>query len=269
MRYGFIAPGGALEAIVEAGIEAEAAGWDGFFYFDHDSGARAHDPWIVLAAIALRTERIRLGLVLVPLPWRRPWLMARAATTLDHLSKGRVILPVGLGAVEPEDWQRGATPLGEPVDRRKRAVLLDEGLAVISGLWSGEPLTYHGQHYQVEMPAMRTPVQRPRIPIWVVGAWGSNKSMRRAMRYDGWLPARVEDKDWPQVSAYLAAHRPPGQPFDVVVEGRTPGNEAAKASAIIQPYAAAGATWWLETMWEEPNEGEDMLARIRQGPPQP
>ena len=76
-------------------------GGAGDFYYDHDAGARAHDPWLVLAAIALRTERIRLGLVLVPLSWRAPWLVARAATTLDHLSNGRVILPVGLGAVEP------------------------------------------------------------------------------------------------------------------------------------------------------------------------
>ena len=116
---------------------------------------------------------------------------------------------------------------------------------------------------------MRTPVQRPRIPIWVVGAWGSARSMRRALRYDGWLPARIEEHDWPGVPAYLREHRPAGGPLDIVVEGRTPADEPAKAWALIQPYADAGATWWLETMWEEPNGREDVFARIRQGPAAP
>lgn len=268
MRYGFIVPGGELDAIIEAGVEAEAAGWDGFFYYDHDAGAQAYDPWVALAAVALRTSRIRLGAVLVPLPWRRPWLVARAAMTLDHLSGGRAVLPVGLGAVEPADWTRGATPLGEPVDRRLRASVMDEALELIAVLWSGEPVRFWGTHYQVEMPAMRAPVQRPRVPIWVVGAWGSAKSMRRALRYDGWLPANVKDTDWPAVRAYLQEHRPTDRAFDVVWEGRTPGDEPAKAAEAVRPFADAGVTWWMETMWSAPNGPDDVHARIRRGPPQ-
>ena len=267
MKYGFIVPGGPLDAIIEAGAEAEATGWDGYFYYDHDAGSGASDPWVVLAAVALHTQRIRLGAVLVPLPWRRPWLVARALTTLDHLSHGRTILPIGLGAVETEDWTRGTTALGEVVDRRGRAALMDEGLNIISGIWSGQPLAHHGKHYRIVLPAMRTPLQRPRIPIWIVGAWGSSKSMRRVLRYDGWLPASVGDGDWPAVKDYLAEHTPKDRPFDLVVEGRTPGDDPANARQIIQPYAGAGATWWLETMWFAPNEPADALARIRQGPP--
>jgi alkanesulfonate monooxygenase SsuD/methylene tetrahydromethanopterin reductase-like flavin-dependent oxidoreductase (luciferase family) len=269
MKYGFIMPGGPLDAIVEAGMAAETAGWDGFFYYDHDAGAGASDPWVVLAAVALRTQRVRLGAVLVPLPWRRPWLVARALTTLDHLSSGRMILPIGLGAVETEDWARGATALGEVVERKQRAALMDEGLDIITGLWSGEPLSHHGEHYQVELPAFRTPVQRPRIPIWVVGAWGRPRSMRRVLRYDGWLPAGVSDGDWPAVKRYLDTHAPKDRTFDLVIEGRTPGGDSTEARAILQPYADAGATWWLETMWSAPNEPSDALARIRQGPPRP
>jgi alkanesulfonate monooxygenase SsuD/methylene tetrahydromethanopterin reductase-like flavin-dependent oxidoreductase (luciferase family) len=157
--------------------------------------------------------------------------------------------------------------VGESIERRHRAELLDEGLEIIAGLWSGAPLSFRGRHYQVEMPALELrPVQRPRIPIWVVGAWGSRKSMSRAFRYDGWLPANVRD-DWPTVAAYLEAHRSANRPFDFVVEGRTPGDDRAKAEAIVQPFAQAGATWWLETMWEPPNGADDVRTRIRQGPP--
>src|SRR5687768_15616928 len=116
MRYGFITPAGSVDAIVRGGVEAEVAGWDGYFYYD--GGPGSIDPWVALAAVALNTERIRLGAVLVPLAWRRPWLIARAHTTLDHLSKGRMILPVGLGAVESEDWERGTTNVGETVNRK-------------------------------------------------------------------------------------------------------------------------------------------------------
>jgi alkanesulfonate monooxygenase SsuD/methylene tetrahydromethanopterin reductase-like flavin-dependent oxidoreductase (luciferase family) len=265
MRYGFITPGQPLDNIIEAGVAAEEAGWDGFFYYDHDSGPDASDPWVALAAVALRTQRVKLGAVLVPLPWRRPWLVARALTTLDHLSRGRMILPIGLGAVEQEDWDRGRTRLGEVVDRRHRAALMDEGLEIIDGLWRGEPLVHEGQHYRVDLPAMRTPVQRPRIPIWVVGAWGSRKSMGRAFRYDGWMPSNVED--WRAAGEYLRERRPADRPFDLVIEGRTPGDDPGTAREIIRPYVDAGATWWLETMWEAPNGTEDVLARIRQGPP--
>lgn len=265
MRYGFIVPGGTLEEIIDAGVETEAAGWDGFFYYDHDSGPGASDPWVALAAVALRTQKVRLGALLVPLPWRRPWLVARALTTLDHLSGGRMILPIGLGAVEPEDWERGRTRLGEVIERRQRAATMDEALAIIDRMWHGEPLVHDGTHYRVDLPAMRTPLQRPRIPIWVVGAWGSRKSMGRAFRYDGWLPAGVED--WRAAGAYLREHRPASRPFDLVIEGRTPADSPARAREIVGPYIEAGATWWLETMWEAPNDTSDVLARIRQGPP--
>jgi alkanesulfonate monooxygenase SsuD/methylene tetrahydromethanopterin reductase-like flavin-dependent oxidoreductase (luciferase family) len=267
MQYGFVVPGGSLEAIVAAGIEAEAAGWDGYFYYDY-TGPDAHDPWVTLAAVALRTERIRLGAVLTPLPWRRPWLVARALTTLDQLSKGRMILPVGLGAVEPEDWARGTLPHGEPVDRKVRADLMDEGLAIIDGMWRGEAVKLAGEHYRVDIPPMgNTPVQRPRIPIWVVGAWGRPKSMRRVLRYDGWLRSGTSEEDWPVVKDYLAQHGPSDRPFEVIVEGETPGEDQARAREIVGREAESGATWWLETRWISQNSPEEVLARIKHGPP--
>jgi alkanesulfonate monooxygenase SsuD/methylene tetrahydromethanopterin reductase-like flavin-dependent oxidoreductase (luciferase family) len=269
VRHGIVLPGGLdLPAMVAAGREAEAAGWDGVFYWDGVvPGERGYDPLVVLAAIAGATERIRLGAVLVPLPWRKPWLVARAAATLDQLSGGRAILPVGLGAVHPPEIEAGATIVGEPVDRRERAELLDEGLEVVSGLSTGQPFSYQGRRYRLSDVALPPPLQRPGVPIWVVGAWGSRASMARAFRYDGWMPARVSEAELPAVRDYLEAHRPTGRPFDVAWEGSTPGDDPAAAAEIVRPYAQAGVTWWLESMWQAPNGPEDVRRRIRAGPP--
>src|SRR5215831_2970944 len=103
MRYGFIIPGGDPHTIVELAAEAEAAGWDGVFYWDAiyiESAGPIYDPWVVLAAIAMRTERVRIGAIITPLARRRPWKVARETVSLDQLSHGRLILPVGLGTLD-------------------------------------------------------------------------------------------------------------------------------------------------------------------------
>src|SRR5205085_6141958 len=108
------------------------------------------------------------------------------------LADGRLILPVGLGALE----DGGFGKVGEVTDRRQRAELLDESLEILTGLWSGKPFSFHGQHYHVEeMTFLPPPVQSPRIPIWIVGVWPRMKSMQRVLRYDGLLPAKMND-DW-------------------------------------------------------------------------
>src|SRR5258706_9522014 len=129
---------------------AEAAGWDGFFIWDVFGGdsavpAPVVDPWIALAAIAATTERICFGTMVTPLPRRRPWKLAREAASLDHLSGGRLILGVGVGH-QPSEFSR----FGEEADARVRGRMLDEALEVLTGLWSGEPFSFSGEHYQVE-----------------------------------------------------------------------------------------------------------------------
>lgn len=157
--------------------DAEAAGWDGFFIWDHIlfdpyGGIALSDPWVALAAIALGTERIRIGTMVTPLPRRRPWKLAREAVSLDHLSGGRLILGVGLGDPVREEFAW----LGEETDNRVRAKKLDEGLAIVTGLWSGEKFAYEGEQYQVkETIFLPRPVQSPRIPIWVAGAWPTRR----------------------------------------------------------------------------------------------
>lgn len=278
MKYGFVLPYGDARTAANLAREAEEAGWDGFFVWEPVWGI---DAWVCLTAAAMVTERIRLGTMLTPLSRMRPWKLASETATLDNLSNGRVILAIGLGAIDS-----GFAAFGEVTDRRTRAELLDEGLDILTGLWKGQPFSYNGKHYQIKetnfMPPP-PPVQQPRIPIWVVGAWPSQKSMQRVVRYDGLLPhvlERAKDSTQdaqqavltllPQMKAYIEEHRMATGPFDIVVEGVTPGDNAEEAAAIVSQWAAAGATWWLESMWNAFNEDDPATAvhqRVIQGPP--
>ncbi|MCB8921488.1 MAG: LLM class flavin-dependent oxidoreductase [Ardenticatenaceae bacterium] len=265
MKFGFVLPRGDGATAVTIAQEAEAAGWDGFFMWEPVWGI---DPWVALGAVAVSTQRIRLGTLLTPVSRRRPWKLASETATLDRLSNGRLILSVGLGATDT-----GFANFGEETDRKRRAQLLDEGIDILQGLWQGQPFHYDGRHYHIRetdfMPP--PPPVQPRIPIWCVGAWPYPKSMRRVLRCDGLLPTAIPADGPPrqaspgdvrQMKAYIEANRTLDTPFDIVVEGRTAGAD----SELLQAYAAAGTTWWIESMWESP-EPADWLARIRQGPP--
>ena len=276
MQFGFVISTGTPREVGELAGEAEAAGWDGAFYWDGmavGDGIDIYDPWVVLAVMALRTERVRLGLMVTPPSRRRPWKLAREVVTLDHLSHGRMVLPVGLGAVDDV----GFGGVGEATDRRERAELLDESLEIISGLSGGGRFDYQGKHYTIEgFRFAPQPVQRPRVPIWVVAAYPRPKSLARALQYDGIIPTFANATDpFRQETAdellalrqYIAANRSATTPFDIIVEGVTPGDDPAAAAAIVGPRAAAGATWWIESRWENPNGIADLRRRIRQGPP--
>ena len=279
MRYGFVIPTGDPRTVAELAHELEKHGWDGAFSWDGialDSqwdavGGHIYDPWVVMAAMAMRTERVRLGAIVTPPSRRRPWKLARETMTLDHLSGGRLVVPVGLGAVN------SFGDVGEVTDRKVRAAMLDESLAILTGLWSGEPFSFSGQHYQVgEMTFRPPPVQRPRPPIWVVAAWPRPRSMARALRYDGILPNFFEvdgsigegtPERYAEIAAHVAARRTAPGPFEIIVEGVTPADDPAAASAKVRPFAAAGGTWWIESPWEAPNRPEDLRRRIAAGPP--
>jgi alkanesulfonate monooxygenase SsuD/methylene tetrahydromethanopterin reductase-like flavin-dependent oxidoreductase (luciferase family) len=155
--------------LVELGIGAERAGLDGFFLWDHlvhsgsGDGPPIVDPWQVLAVVAARTSRIKLGTMITPVARRRPWKLAKEVTTLDLLSRGRVILGVGLG--DPARVEFGL--FGEPAGRRVRAERLDEGLEVLAGLQTGQPFSYQGRHFTIgPVRFSPSPVQRPRVPVW-------------------------------------------------------------------------------------------------------
>ncbi len=270
LRYGFVIPGGTAEEIVALAREAEAAGWDGVFTWDGiyiEGAPLMFDPWVLMGAIASATSRVRIGAVLTPLARRRPWKVARETVTIDHLSHGRLVLPVGLGALD----DGGFGKVGEPTDRKTRAELLDESLEILTGLWSGQPFSYAGRHYHLEeMTFTPAPVQSPRIPVWVVGAWPSERSLRRALRYDGILVARMEGEVSPDdivaIRRYAAERRPTDAAFDIIWEGETPGDDRKRAAVMLRPYAEAGLTWWMESRWSATSV-ETVRERIRQGPP--
>jgi alkanesulfonate monooxygenase SsuD/methylene tetrahydromethanopterin reductase-like flavin-dependent oxidoreductase (luciferase family) len=270
VRFGVIITGGPVAEQIELARAAEGAGWDGVFTWDGihvGDSVEVHDPWVLMSAFALATERVRIGAIVQPLARRRPWKVARESVTLDHVSNGRFVLCVGLGTLD----DAGFAKVGEPTDRRIRAEKLDESLEILTGLWSGEPFGYAGVHYRFEPMTFRpTPVQQPRIPIWVVGAWPSERSLRRAIRYDGLLPHALGGRDYgpplvAEVRDWVAARRELDG-FDIVVEGTSSANDAAAAAAEAGRWAAAGATWWIESNWDtfDPSVARQ---RIDAGPP--
>lgn len=157
MKAGFLVTVGSPREAAELAAAAEAAGWDGVFTWDGVAigAGETYDPWVVLAAMAMRTEHVTLGAIITPPSRRRPWKLAREALSIDVLSGGRLVLPVGLGALD--DAAFGA--VGEPTDARTRGELLDESLAIIAGLWSGEPFGFEGRHYRFppDVPAGTRP----------------------------------------------------------------------------------------------------------------
>ncbi len=290
MNYGIdlINFGHAGDARIMADLarDAEQAGWDGFFIWDHLAlpwPAPFVDVTVALTAIALATERIRFGALMTPLPRRRPTKFARETVSLDRLSGGRLIVGAVIGAGGPDFEQ-----IGEEGDAKTRAAMLDEGLEVLIGLWQGEPFSYAGKYYTLrEATFLPTPLQQPRIPIWTGGIWPGKAAFRRAARWDGIYPIPPDpqpNKSLPpeaihEVRNYVQSYRENDQPFDLVAFGNTPGEDPARGAAIVASYIEAGATWWNEPIHElrsdfeakpkdSPTWGlEAMRERIRQGPP--
>lgn len=262
--------------LAELARDAEEAGWDGFFLWDHIMW-HAVDPWVALTAIALNTERIHFGPLVTPLPRRRPWKVARETVSLDRLSGGRLILGVGIGG-GPDEFDY----LGEEPDPKVRGAMLDEGLELLTRLWSGQVVQHDGQFYHVRHTQFTpTPIQQPRIPIWVAGMWPNKAPFRRATRWDGACPQgrglpfdqQMSPQGIAEVVAYIAQQGAP--PIELIHEGFTPGHDRPSDAATVAAYAAVGVTWWMENVspwrygwnWQGPYPVEQMRARVRGGPP--
>lgn len=259
--------------LAELAHEAEETGWDGAFIWDHiRHPSTAADPWIALTAMAMRTKRIKLGPIVTPVARRRPWKLARETVSLDHLTNGRLVLGVGLGYSSQE-----FEAFGEDGDPRTRAEKLDEGLAVLAGLWSGEPFSYSGKHHCVQATCFKPrPVQAPRIPIWVCGAWSDKKApFRRAARWDGVIAIcgpgedrAIRPDEVRAISDYIQQHRATNDPFDIVVILWSEGERTSEERQTVTAYGEAGVTWWLEDLSTERFSSlSDARARLHKGPP--
>ncbi|MBT8197968.1 MAG: LLM class flavin-dependent oxidoreductase [Acidimicrobiia bacterium] len=256
--------------VAEFAAGVEEAGWDGISLWDHIyvwKGNEVADPWVTMAAIAAATERLRLMMLVTPLPRRRPWVVARQAVSIDMLSEGRFTFGVGIGYPPGPEM----AVFGDETNAVKRGDMLDEALDIITGLWSGEEFKYSGDHYKIKKVQFRpTSVQQPRIPIWVAGMWPNRKPFRRAARYDGLAPIAV-DADGQIVATtpaliremldYVLEHRETDDPFDVTAIGDFPENP--------DEYEAAGVTWYR--VGADPAGGEGSVERwidaVLEGPP--
>jgi alkanesulfonate monooxygenase SsuD/methylene tetrahydromethanopterin reductase-like flavin-dependent oxidoreductase (luciferase family) len=223
--------------VAELAARAEGRGWDGFFVWDHvayrEPVKALADPWVTLAAVAMRTERVVIGPLVTPLARRRPHQLARETVTLDRLTRGRLVLGVGLGSEVTREFDPDR--FGEEGDPKARAKLLDDGLDRLLAYWDGE--------------FEPRPVQRPRIPIWVASRWPRRKPLRRAARYDGLFPIDLPGPDaLAELAAEVTAMREDDGPFDLVAEGR--------AGTDFAPWAAAGATWCLTSFGRQPTRAE-------------
>ena len=260
MRHALSLPcfGDGLDAALLAqwAAEAEAAGWEGFFLWDHlfafgPGPIDVVDPWVALTAAACATESIRLGTLVTPLPRRRPLVVARQTVSLDRLSGGRLVLGVGSGAF-PFEWDY----CGEEADPRVRGEMLDEHLELLDRLWTGEPVLHRGRHYRLEGPDWAAvcyppPLQRPRVPVWVGGTWPGGRPFRRAAAWDGVVPMRLDGRweveDTAAVVARMRQHRGDLAGFDVAVPGESDPADTSRAD-LFAAHEAAGATWRVEAV---------------------
>jgi alkanesulfonate monooxygenase SsuD/methylene tetrahydromethanopterin reductase-like flavin-dependent oxidoreductase (luciferase family) len=268
MKFGLSVPN--LGAFGDAGVlsalarDAETSGWDGFFVWDHilfrlEEAVPMVEPWTVLAAIATRTEKMTIGVMVTPISRRRPHVLARQVATVEQLAPGRVVLGAGLGTAVGPDF----SAFGEVDGDRERAERLDEGLEIVRGLLSTDHYGFSGSHFSVEDATF---LPRPAsLPIWVGGRWPNKRPFRRAARYDGAFIERagesVRPEDVAEAKAYCLANGA-SEGFEMIVGGRTTGSEDS-----VVDFARAGAAWYLEYLsWRE-EDAASSKARVLAGPP--
>lgn len=269
--------------LADLAVVAEAAGWDGFFIWDHTFHQfPVLDPWVVLTAVAVQTTRINLGTMVTPVPRRRPIKLARETATLDNLSKGRLILGVGIGDM-PWEWAY----CGEEPSLKVRGEMLDEALEILTACWQGQPLRHQGKYYRAqaddseEFELLFTPgaYQNRQIPVWVGGFWPNKRPFRRAAQWQGVYPISEEYMSVEKMKAMMtlvSSHRESEEPFDVIVSVWSDHIPAGEVASQVSAFAEVGVTWWIDSLdpwrfgWKNQND-EWPLTQIReaiqQGPP--
>ncbi|GIF73858.1 LLM class flavin-dependent oxidoreductase [Asanoa siamensis] len=244
MRYALGLPTvgifGEIGPLVDLAVSAESHGWDGIQLWDHllfdEPGWPVTSSTVAAAAIAARTSRVQLILTVV-LPRRQVQDVARDTAALSALSGGRLTVLATIGSLDEEYAAFGLDP-----SLRARGRALDAGLSTLTGLWSSWGV--------------------PRMPIWCGGRWPRRAGLRRAARFDGAAPlfdAARTVEDVAEAGRFLRGLG--GDHLDLTIEG------ASSTAAEVTPYAAAGATWWVEALGWWRGDLAAAAARIAQGPP--
>jgi alkanesulfonate monooxygenase SsuD/methylene tetrahydromethanopterin reductase-like flavin-dependent oxidoreductase (luciferase family) len=282
MRYGAVIPWASEREFAGLAAVAEEAGWDQVFSWEAVWG---QDAWVTLGAAAMTTERIRLGTLLTPAARHRPWDLASKVASVDRLSGGRVTLGVGLGALHG-NWLAFEPDEGRAVRARR----LDEGLAIYAGLMGGQPFEFSGEYYSaapVTELVPPPPVQQPHPPVWCVGMLvpgrSRQRSLERAARWQGVFPAvaggsledpgsRLTHDGLREVVERIGTLRADAgltmEGYDVVVEGDSHGS-FGETRPPVQAWADAGATWWVESWWDLPDDDSgraELRRRLALGP---
>jgi hypothetical protein len=257
MKFGIALPYGDALRTARFSRLAEENGWDGVFLGD---AIWCFDPMISLTVAAMQTSRIRLGIMVIPMPLRKPWKIASETLALDHLSGGRLILGLGAGAV----WMGWQAFPDEVTETKARAEMLDEGIDILTNLYLSKPFDYEGKHYRVRLTQLDEqyypppPVQRPRIPLWVPGIWPRKKSMRRVLKCDGLLAQKMNEvgqlesvypADVRQMKDFIDANRTLTNPFDIIIEEQSFDWGRSQIQDKLGQWIEAGATWWVEGLW--------------------
>lgn len=274
MKYGIALPYTTPRTVARLSQLVEESGWDGCFLGD---AIWCEDPMICLAAAAMTTNRIRLGTMIIPAPLRIPWRLASESLALDHLSNGRLTLGLGAGAV----WMGWNAFPDEVTDTKARAEMLDETIDILTLLYQRRQFDYDGKQFHVKLTQLDLmhypgrPVQLPRVPLWCVGLWPSRKSLHRTLKCDGIIVEKmslegqsteVTADDVREIKAYVDAHRTETTSFDIVLNGKIDGLDRSQAEDKLLSFKAAGATWWIEDMFDATEE--QAVERIRRGSPQ-
>jgi probable F420-dependent oxidoreductase len=289
VRFGLRLPAFALGAetasLAEMGRylrRAETLGFDAAVTIDHllttppAYACTWLEPVALLAALAGVTERIRLGTLVLVLPLRSPAHLAKEWATLDVLSGGRTIFGVGVGWAEREFEALG-------VPRAERGRRTDEGLELVTALWTGDRVTYEGRHYRVrDLTVDPKPVQRPRPPVWIGGGsqpferiYGQRTPdvtpvMRRVARYaDAWVPhssatPEMVERDWAILERAAPEFGRRARDVEVVysnfVHVLAPGESPATPAPRFRRFSGMDLAYWREHYLL--GEAEEVAERI-------
>ena len=251
--------------IVELAVIAEAAGWEGIWlwdmvFFPYGIG----DPWISLAAAANATNTLKLITGVTPVPRYSPHNLARMLAGLDILSQGRMIFGAGLGV--PSEYRTSS----ENYNNKDLAEIMDESLEFITQYHSGEKFTKKGKYFTAsDVQLVPKPVQSPRIPIWIGG--DSHAALKRASKWDGWIIGTVNEqkeitKTPEQLNKqvdYIKNEKPNNNFVEIVIDGISEAGE----KSLVNEYSEAGATWWFECIFATRGSPEEMVNRVKKGPP--